>query len=273
MNIGKLRKPVDKFAPVLGRLYRALREVAVYRQPRPTKFGFTLAGCPIMAGENWEVNEIRFFLEMLQSHDIVIDIGANVGAYTCLAASQGKHVLSIEPLRRNQAYLYRNLWENRFLDVEIFPLGLSEKSGLGRIFGSGDMASLVPGWAKVPESRFSLVPVTTLDVIAAARFQGSHLLIKIDVEGFELEVLRGAAATLDLWPRPTWLVEILLRNEAIPGGVNTRFSKTFDLFWSHGYQCRRANSARSPVGLSDVMRWSANRRMDDETANFIFTDL
>jgi FkbM family methyltransferase len=271
--LGKLRKPTDRFAPALGRYYRCLRDIAGRRQSIPTRFGFTLSGDPAMANENWESSEIAFFLEMLQSHEVVIDVGANVGLYTCLAASHRKRVLAIEPLRRNQDYLYRNLWENRFLDVEVLPMGLSGKIGLGRIYGFGGIASFVPGWAQAQESRFSVVPVTTLDTLAATRFQGGKVLIKLDVEGFELEVLSGAAATLMLAPKPTWLIEVLLRDKVIPGGgMNARFYEIFDLFWKKGYSCAMANGRRSPVLPSDVMRWTAIGQVDGDTTNFIFME-
>lgn len=271
--VGKLRKPVDQFVPALGAWYRAVRDVTARSRSVPTKFGFTLAGDPTMAGGHWEESEIGIFLDLLQSRDVVIDIGANVGVYTCLAASRGKRVLSFEPLRRNQNYLYRNLWENRFVHVEVLPVGLSEKSGLGRIYGYGGIASFVPGWAQAQKSKYSLVPMTTLDAIAAARFQDDKLLIKLDVEGFELAVLRGAARTLARTPKPAWLIEILLRGEVIPGnGTNARFYETFDIFWSNGYQCTMANTARTPVLPSDVLRWIGNGEVEGGTNNFIFVE-
>lgn len=271
--IGKLRKPVDQFVPALGAWYRSVRDVIIRSRSVPTKFGFTLAGDPTMAGEHWEESEIGIFIDLLQSHDVVIDIGANVGVYTCLAASYGKPVLSFEPSRRNQDYLYRNLWENRFVDVEVLPVGLSEKSGLGRIYGYGGIASFVPGWAQAQKSKYSLVPLTTLDAITATRFQGNKLLIKLDVEGFELEVLRGATRTLVLSPKPAWLIEILLRDKVIPGsGTNARFYETFDIFWSNGYQCKMADAARTFVSPPDVKRWIANGEVEGRMNNFIFME-
>lgn len=271
--LSRLRRPVDQFAPALGRHYRSIRDVAVRNRSVPTKFGFTLAGDPTMAREHWEETEIDLFLDLLRTHDAVIDIGANVGVYTCLAASKGKRVLSFEPLRRNQDYLYRNLRENCLLDVEVLPVGLSEKVGLGRIYGYGGIASFIPGWAQAQESKFSLVPLTTLDAIAETRFQDDKLLIKLDVEGFELEVLRGATRILARSPKPAWLIEILLRGEVIPGnGTNARFYETFEAFWRNGYKCTIANATRCSVSPSDVMSWIENGKVEGDATNFIFTE-
>ena len=72
----------------------------------------------------------------------------------------------------------------------------------------------------------ALVPLNTLDSSWPIVFKAQGLLIKLDVEGFELETLAGAAKTLNLTPRPTWLVEILLRSEVIPGGMSRKFAQT-----------------------------------------------
>jgi Methyltransferase FkbM domain len=114
-----------------------------------------------------------------------------------------------------------------------------------------------------------LVPVTTLDTVAAKRFQGKRLLIKMDVEGFELDALAGAAETLSLEPKPTWMVEILLRGGVIPGGTNARFHETFEVFWNRGYQCRKLDKTRSRVQNADVERWVSRGTAD--CTNFLFS--
>jgi FkbM family methyltransferase len=224
-----------------------------------------------MANYECENNEIEVFLELMETHDFVLDIGANVGFYSCLAASHGKYTIAFEPSSRNLNFLYRNLWDNKFREVEVFPLGLAGQCGLGRIYGYGGIASFVPGWAQAREAQTCLVPLTTLDTIVAGRFQGNKLLIKMDVEGFELEVLAGAQKTLDLSPKPTWLVEILLCGEVLPDEMNAKYTEAFDVFWQHGYRCRMLDSARTPVGPADVSRWVANGFVDSETHDFLFS--
>ena len=255
MFLSVLRKPVDSFAPSVGRLYRRLRDFGVAQRPRQTIYGFTLAGDPRMASSDFEPDEVRTFLELLEAHDTLLDVGANIGFYSCLAASRGKHVVSFEPSLRNLNFLYRNLWENKLSSMEIFPLGLAKESGLRRMYGFGGISSLVVGWGQAETSKYSLVPVTTLDAVVAKRFQGSRLLIKMDVEGFELDVLAGSTETLNLDPKPTWMVEILLRNGLIPGGINVRFHETFEMFWKRGYQCRKLDKTRSRVQKVDVQGW------------------
>jgi FkbM family methyltransferase len=235
-----------------------------------TPYQFTLAGDPSMAQKGWEADEISAFLELVATHDAVLDIGANVGFYSCLAASRGKQTIAIEPSPRNLRFLYRNLWDNHFTDVEALPVGLGGQPGLGRIYGYGGIASFIPGWAQAREAQSSIVPLTTLDSVAAYRFQGKNLLIKIDVEGFELDVLAGAQRTLALDPRPTWLMEILFRDPVIPGGISGKFAETFTVFWDHGYLCRKLDSMQTPVEPSDVSRWVSQGYVDGETHDFLF---
>jgi FkbM family methyltransferase len=271
MILSRCRKAVDTFAPPLGRQYRLLRDATNRRRSIQTRFGFTLAGDPAMAREDYEIDETEAFLDLLKTHDAVIDIGANIGFYSCLAASRSKHTVAIEPAPRNLNFLYRNLWENKFQNVEVFPLGLAGDPGLARIYGYGGIASFVPGWAQAREAQSTLAPLTTLDTLTAGRFQNQKLLIKMDVEGFELNVLAGAAKTLQFSPRPTWLVEILLTSEVIPGGVSQKFAETFELFWKHGYHSRLLDAARTEVRKADISRWIANGSVDTGARDFLFT--
>ncbi len=224
-----------------------------------------------MAQATWEAAEVGVFIDLLETHDTVLDIGANIGFYSCLAASRGKRSIAFEPAPRNLTFLYRNLLNNRFSTVEVFPVGLARQPGIGRIYGYGGISSFVPGWAQAREAHSYLVPLTTLDTIAAGRFQNQNLLIKMDVEGFELDVLGGAAETLDLNPKPTWLVEILLSDEVIPGGVSRKFREVFEVFWKHGYRSRRLDSEMTPVVAADVDRWIAGGFVDAGTHDFIFS--
>src|SRR6266581_5024683 len=271
MLLSWLRKPVDTFAPSVGYLYRRLRDTRVGQRSMQTIYGFKLAGEPRIASSDFEADEVRTFLELLESHDTVLDLGANVGFYSCLAASRGKQVVCFEPSPRNLRFLYRNLWENEFRNTEVFPLGLAKQPGLHRLYGFSDMASFINGWAQADTKRSVLVPVTSLDRIVATRFQGQRLLIKLDVEGFELDVLAGAESTLGLMPKPTWLVEILLRGEVIPGGINTRFADVFEVFWRRGYQCTAVHAEPQTVSRADVTRWVDAGSVDRQSHNFLFS--
>ena len=90
MNLTRYRKVVDAYAPPLGHLYRSLRDQTILRKPIQTKYGFSLAGDPEIIREDWESDEKKTFLEIMDKHDVFLDIGANVGFYSCLVASHEK---------------------------------------------------------------------------------------------------------------------------------------------------------------------------------------
>ena len=262
---------IDRWAPSVGHAFRTFRdERLAFATPQPTPFGFKLAGSALMANGGFEKDEIEVFLKHLDAASACIDIGANIGLYTCLAATAGKQTIAVEPLRSNLNLLYANLVSNNFLDVEVFPMGLSDKGGIKRLFGGGTAASFVPGWGGALDEHYEVVPVTTLDAIASSRFEGQPVFIKMDVEGFESDVLKGAERTLNMRPRPTWLVEICL-DEHFPGGLNRKFRDTFEMFWRQGYEARIADSEERPVTPEDVSRWAEKGCADFGSHNYVFS--
>jgi FkbM family methyltransferase len=135
-----------------------------------------------------EEKEVEFVCSLVKPGDTVIDVGANIGLLTVplkQAVGEKGRVLAFEPQPRMFELLRENIEQND-LAVEIFPLGLGEvfgKAGLPHIdyerpdnFGG---VSLVPG---------SEVKIATLDSFNLDQCN----LIKIDVEGMEADVLRGA---------------------------------------------------------------------------------
>ncbi len=224
-----------------------------------------------MAQSDFETAEARTFAQLCDVHDVVLDIGANVGFYSCLAASRGNHVLAFEPAPRNLAFLYQNLWSNGFSAVEVFPIGLGPQPGLMPLYGFGGITSFVLGWAQACGKGSHFAPVATLDFFTARKFEGQRLLIKMDVEGFELAVLSGAIETLSHKPQPTWMVEILLNDSAIPDGINANFRETFEVFWSNNYRCKALESDQTEITPDIVEKWTISGAVERGTRNFLFT--
>jgi FkbM family methyltransferase len=225
-----------------------------------TPFGFKLRAGAHPAYEQmrlgvFEREETAAILNELQTSDVFVDVGANLGYYTLMARQQGKPVVAFEPQAQNLHCLYSNLIANDWQDgVEVFPLALAETPGILTLYGaSGPSASLVKGWAGYSSRFQQSVAVSTLDHILGGRFAGCRLLIKIDVEGAEYGVLRGAVATLSRMPRPAWLVEICL-NEYHPSG-NPDFRAIFDIFCDHGYLASTPEGVE--VTADDVAKWAA----------------
>lgn len=166
-----------------------------------------LVSCEIHRHGVIEPGLTALFIEVLQPGDVVYDVGAHLGYYSVLAAFLGANVHAFEPSRATLPFLERNVGDG----VVVNPVGLwSEETTLEfNDFGTGRSALSTFVSPRDPsaeaESSYSR-PVTTVD--AYVRSTGiAPRLIKIDAEGAEVEVLRGATETLAS-ARPLVTIEV-----------------------------------------------------------------
>lgn len=149
--------------------------------------------------------------------DRVLDIGANVGAYTkCLAERVGPRgrVISVEPVPATFAILAYNVRRCGFRNVDLVRCAVSDRTGDVRMhvpsYATGGenfyQAHIVDDAASGGSESFS-VPAATVDSIVAAHGGGTVSLIKCDVEGRELSCVQGASGTIER-SRPAWLIEV-----------------------------------------------------------------
>lgn len=150
-----------------------------------------------------EFEDMAFVLHLLRQDDWFIDVGANVGSYTILGGATGANVTAIEPLPKTFKILQKNIMINVFPQkVEALNIGIAAQEGILFFTNYLDTVNHV-----VPEgtSGSQPVPVSTIDQLCK---QECPLLIKIDVEGYELEALKGAADTLKKASLKALIVEI-----------------------------------------------------------------
>jgi FkbM family methyltransferase len=137
-----------------------------------------------------------FLLHVLQPGDLFVDVGANVGVYTILAAKNvGADVISIEPIPSTFQKLQRNVEVNGVsAKVESMCKGVGEKPGTLRFLATVDSMNhvLYPN-DTAAESETVEVPVGTLDQFVGHR---NPVMLKIDVEGYEWPVFNGAKSLL-----------------------------------------------------------------------------
>lgn len=139
-----------------------------------------------------EFCEMGFTLHFLKPSDYFLDVGANIGSYTVLAAGGvGAHVISIEPIAATFHSLEDNVRLNR-LDhlVECHCIGVADRRGTLRFTSGDDTMNRI-----VEEDGYGviLVNVETIDSVLDGRCPA---LLKIDVEGHEFGALTGASETL-----------------------------------------------------------------------------
>ncbi len=142
-----------------------------------------------------EFAEMRFMMLALRPGDLLVDVGANVGLHTVLAAACGAEVVALEPLPAARTMLERNVARNGFTGrVNVLAAGAAATRGELTFTDGPSCLNHVVGEGESPGVPVRKVPVVRLDdVVPAGR---PVVMLKIDVEGFEAEVLRGAARLL-----------------------------------------------------------------------------
>jgi FkbM family methyltransferase len=160
-----------------------------------------------------EPNEFAFFDRVLQPGMTFLDAGANDGIYTVFAAKRvgnGGTVWAFEPSGRELSRLRHNL-ELNHLTAHVFPLALADCSGQAELsVGAYEHAghNTLGAFAYQTEmERIALVEVRRLDEVLNENPLARLDLMKIDVEGAELRLLRGAIETLRKY-RPVLLFEV-----------------------------------------------------------------
>jgi FkbM family methyltransferase len=161
---------------------------------------------------------IRWMIEMLDTGDTAVDVGAYKGGYTYWmrrTVGDSGRVLAFEPQAEAAALLRSYVAAFGWSNVEIVEAALSSAPGRGALMRPAarpsPAASLV-GVSLPPSPERIDVPIDTLDRALARRSDAGRVaFLKCDVEGHELHVFRGAEATLREH-RPAILVECEARH-------------------------------------------------------------
>jgi FkbM family methyltransferase len=142
-----------------------------------------------------EFEDMAFLLHVLNEEDYFVDVGANAGSYTILAAGvRGSRVCSIEPLPEGYKRLHQNVRLNE-LETLVDLRNVAVGHEAGTIAFSDDLDTTRNHVLADGEETFDKIEVSvrTLDEI----LEGSRpTVLKIDVEGFETAVLQGGTSTL-----------------------------------------------------------------------------
>lgn len=172
-------------------------------------------------GETYEIRQTPDFKSLLKPQCVVFDIGANAGYYSLIAAPlvgpEGR-IYAFEPAAEQFRRLKDNATRNGFSQILPFKLALCDRVGeavlhLDDEFNTGS-ASLRPAGAR--NIRDEIVKCTTLDDFVESKQVDRIDVMKIDVEGCELAVLRGGQRALDRL-RPILLIEVKEHHQRLAG--------------------------------------------------------
>lgn len=222
-----VRKPLDKMGVTrLGRRYfnRKLISCGVF----PTSIldiplTLVVDSDQLISEIEAASREARFIggiLERMKDHDVFFDVGANIGIVSMLVAkrSPGADVHSFEPEPRNADYLRRNISTNGLDRITVHECAVGAEPGSVRLYvaaeaGAGTHSIMSDGSG----DRESIdVPMVTIDTVAE-QISADPTIMKIDVEGAEMDVLRGMEGVLRRGSIRELFVEVHPRQLATQG--------------------------------------------------------
>lgn len=220
----------------------------------------------ILAQGGYETFELALISRLARGAEVVFDIGANIGWYSLHIAQQEPQarIYAFEPVPTTHERLLTNLARN-VAGNRVTPIkdGLSDAPGLFDMFvpaTSGSPAASLSELHPGEGSRRVPCRFTTLDHFVEDNGVDRLDLLKCDVEGAELRVLKGGEKSLARF-RPAVVIE-LLRKWSAAFGYHP--NDVLDLFASLGYDC---------YGVGEQALTRINR-VTDETpeTNYVFLD-
>ncbi len=211
----------------------------------------------IWARGRFERHELEFILGVLEPGMTFVDVGANVGLFSIPAAKKLQHgpVYAFEPTARTFDLLLKNSRLNNVANLHavqsavgdyvgeaVLQINIQEKDGLNTIGKPTHEYSEVVGTESVQ--------ITTLDNFIRQHDISGVDVMKVDVEGAELLVFRGAA---DLLARPDAPL-ILYEGGFLSKGFGYHPVETMWLLERHGYSCFVINSNTGQISIPPAKR-------------------
>lgn len=161
--------------------------------------------------------------------DVILDIGANIGLYSLAMAKHTKgRVYAFEPNPKTSRLAQNHIERNNVENVELHKIGLSDEVTTATLHNATDDLGKASLRAQSSSKNDVEVEISTIDVFLKKQKIKSVDLIKIDVEGLEMAVIRGGWKTIE-----SQLPHILF--EATPDWMNENDFETFERLRKLGY--------------------------------------
>jgi FkbM family methyltransferase len=186
-----------------------------------------------------DYREMLYWKRYLKPDDTFIDVGANVGSYSIWAAELGARVIALEPADDTYELLNENIRLNGY-EVRTIKAAAGSTSGTVRFTRGLDDVN------RMDEVGDIEVEAVTLDsIIGNSEIAG----MKIDVEGFELEVLRGCEHALS--QQRIALIQLEWNTTSLRA-TNSDRSPVADLLRKYGYGLFRPDSNGELIPFSNL---------------------
>ncbi len=227
------------------RLDNTIRELPNYYKEQTAKFQLyqkcIISDC-IRRGYRWEEHHHDLAYKYLDSNSTVVEVGAHIGTLTVILSKLSKEVYSFEPLKQSYDLLNKNLDLNNCKNVKTFKKGIGDKKGKIKIdfIADGNCgATVLQGgsinktWKNKNDLELDLeVDVITLDSLKLDSLD----YLKIDVEGYEENVIRGGLKIINKF-KPVIVLECMgdydYGSIITDEQIETKFKKLLELGYSY----------------------------------------
>ena len=215
----------------------------------------------ILLAEAWFTDIFMALRKAISKDECFVDVGMNIGQTVLKVRSVDKNIpyFGFEPNVVCVSYLYKLIRLNRLEGVRIFPVGLGANSEILTLHADNEFASgasMIKGFRKNQKIKFEYnTPVFNGDVILRDEAVG---IIKIDVEGFEVNVVNGIVEILRI-KRPFVICEVLPNYGNLDSDRFKRQTELENLLHSVNYLICRVDESKSKfrrlntIGVFDSM--------------------
>ena len=204
--------------------------------------------CPELALGTYEVPIQKIFAQHLKTGDVFYDIGANVGFFSIIAAKlvgQGGKVYAFEPGSENAKSIRHNGELNNFNQIEVIEKAVSNTSGTGEFLLAKYSGGHALATADAPPDLAGKVTVDLVsidDLIASGQIEPPNF-VKIDVEGAELDVLKGMTQTIKTY-QPSVIYEV---DDGDRAAYERKYQELANFFESFNYQVTQTENSYDTI--------------------------
>lgn len=215
--------------------------------PKGLKFN-TGESCPELALGTYEVPIQNIFAQHLHEGDVFYDIGANVGFFSVIAAQlvgkTGK-VYAFEPGEGNANSVRHNARLNNFNQIEVIEKAVSHTSGEGQLLLAKYSGGHALATADAPPDLAGEVTVdlVSIDDLIAQNLIAPPNFVKVDVEGAELDVLKGMTETIKTY-QPTIIYEV---DDGDRAAYERKYQELAAFFESFNYQVTQTENSYDTI--------------------------
>ncbi|WP_461344250.1 FkbM family methyltransferase [Brevundimonas sp. GN22] len=157
----------------------------------------TLIGYTLANEKTWEPWQLEIYRRLLNPNSVCYDIGANIGTSALAMAHYGGQVFAFEPVTNTHRILVENVARNGVENITTVNAGISNADGEAKIIVDRAMlgnAHQIKGHQELGDTQYiDTMALRSLDSWRAETGAAKPDLIKIDVEGYEIEVLEGGS--------------------------------------------------------------------------------